>query len=553
MINPMAKSSLFHHLRRALQAARHPNAELRPASVIETPVSRRRILQAGVGLAAGALLGTGCQTSETAAAGPYTTEERSIVVIGGGIAGLHCAYRLRQAGIIATVFEASTRLGGRMWSDRTTFPGQICERGGEFIDTGHLTMLDLAEEFGIALTDFDTDTGLEDLTAYFNGAALSLDDILEGFGPIAEAIDIAAAEAETDAGFERLDALSLKAWFDEIGASGPVRELLEVAYVIEYGLDVEETNCLNLIYLISSDTENFQIFGDSDERFHAREGNDQFPTRLAAALDGDQVRLGARLVALDRNSDGRTRCFFERPGMSTLIVKADHVVLALPFSILRSVENFLAFSDAKLAAINELGMGQNTKMMVGFSGRPWRDLGAVGESYSDLGYQNTWDTSRLQSGGGGILTNYTGGTEAVAIGSGDAVDQLATFLDQIDQVYPGAKADATGTVLREHWPSNPLTLGSYSAFTVGQFSAISGLEIERFENVHFCGEHTSVDYQGYMEGGALTGAMAADEVLADLGRSSASAMPGGPAGRIMARARVARLRGSIRKGGRVRK
>ena len=35
-------------------------------------------------------------------------------------------------------------------------------------------------------------------------------------------------------------------------------------------------------------------------------------------------------------------------------------------------------------------------------------------------------------------------------------------------------------------------------------------------NVHFCGEHTSVDFQGWMEGAAETGALVAAEILSDL-------------------------------------
>ena len=36
-------------------------------------------------------------------------------------------------------------------------------------------------------------------------------------------------------------------------------------------------------------------------------------------------------------------------------------------------------------------------------------------------------------------------------------------------------------------------------------------------NQHFCGEHCSENFQGYMEGGAETGALVAAELLDDLG------------------------------------
>ena len=41
-------------------------------------------------------------------------------------------------------------------------------------------------------------------------------------------------------------------------------------------------------------------------------------------------------------------------------------------------------------------------------------------------------------------------------------------------------------------------------------------EGEREGNCHFAGEHTSVDFQGYLNGAVETGERAADEILADL-------------------------------------
>ena len=75
-----------------------------------------------------------------------------VAVVGAGLAGLTCAYRLRQRGVDATVYEANTRLGGRCWTNRTTFEGgQIAEHGGELIDQSHTTIRQLAQELGLPL------------------------------------------------------------------------------------------------------------------------------------------------------------------------------------------------------------------------------------------------------------------------------------------------------------------------------------------------------------------------------------------------------------------
>ena len=63
------------------------------------------------------------------------------------------------------------------------------------------------------------------------------------------------------------------------------------------------------------------------------------------------------------------------------------------------------------------------------------------------------------------------------------------------------------------WSTFPFTKASYSAWTVGQYTTIAGSEIETVGNLFFAGEHTSYNFQGYMNGGAATGRIAAKSIL----------------------------------------
>src|SRR5215510_3955860 len=101
-----------------------------------------------------------------------------VVVVGAGLAGLTCAYRLKRSGIIATVYEANTRLGGRCWSRRDDFAsGHIAEHGGELIDQGHTTIRQLAQELGLP---FDNSLAAEPngstILLHFDGVAYSYHD-----------------------------------------------------------------------------------------------------------------------------------------------------------------------------------------------------------------------------------------------------------------------------------------------------------------------------------------------------------------------------------------
>lgn len=512
----------------------------------ERRVSRREFLKLSAAAAALATI-PGCLEGTTI---DDPGDAQQIVIIGAGLAGLHCAHRLNELGIGSKIFEARRRLGGRISTDRTTFPGSLhCERGGEFIDSGHETMLDLAEEFDVELLDYrdDASPGLRELIAYIDGRTLTEAEILAGFVPIAAAIDNALASLtdqddlfvyfDKPNGGEVLDALSISAWFDREGITGPVRKLLEVAYTIEFGTDPEVSNCLNLIFMISTDTTDFQIFGDSDERFHAADGNDIFIERLGAAMQTAQVVFNSPLAKIVEESDGKYTLTFQRGRITTELVTS-HVVLALPFTMLREVEMDVELPSAKRLAIDELGYGQNTKLMAGFNSRNWREMGSAGITFSDLPYQNTWDTSRLQPGEDGILTEYTGGTRAVLAGRGTGEAALEEFLDDIDQVFPGLKDDATGISIRQAWDGDPWAKASYSAYRVGQYTQMAGAEFGSVGNLHFCGEHTSLDFQGFMEGAALTGAAVAATLAEDFGVSAtAAAMPTAAGQRIMERAR----------------
>jgi monoamine oxidase len=191
----------------------------------------------------------------------------------------------------------------------------------------------------------------------------------------------------------------------------------------------------------------------------------------------------------------------------------------LPFSILNTgIDlNGAGFSDLKLTAIRDLAMGTNSKLTVQFTRRRWTELGSNGESFADTGYQNTWDASRGQSGASGLLVNYTGGEYGARFNKGTPASRAEQFLKQIEPVFPGLRATWNGRATVDYWTGNPYSRGSYSYWGVGQYTRFAGIEGVQEGNAHFCGEHTSINAQGFLEGAVETGERAASEIIADLG------------------------------------
>jgi len=483
-------------------------------------VTRRQALTGAAAAAAVAAL------PARAFAAPSPGATPRVVVVGGGLAGLTAAYRLGQAGVTAQLHEASQRLGGRCWSG--TLGGQVYEHGGELIDQGHTQTRQLAQSLGLTLDNLHQaeQNGTEPLF-YFDGRPYTFTDATNDLKGIWQKIhsDVSAASyptlynVSTQRGRE-LDAMSIVDWINESvpgGIGSRLGQLLDVAYNIEYGAESSQQSSLNLLYLLGySGQGQLRIFGPSNEKYHVTGGNDQITAGLGQRLAG-QITLGSELVAIARNADGTYALSFNQGGTRRQVA-ADKVVLALPFSILRSSVDWkkAGFDARKATAIRELGIGTNSKLHAQISTRHWRTLGCNGDTFADTGYQSTWEVTRAQSGTAGILVDYTGGTIGASFGSGTPVERAQQFCAQIEPLLPGIGSRFNGKATVDFWPAYPWTKGSYSYWKVGQYTKFAGAERERSGNCHFAGEHTSVDFQGYLNGAVESGERAAAEILADL-------------------------------------
>lgn len=523
----MAKSPLINTLRQAYRVAQIsrkrgiPQAEV--LGILNERISRRRLLQGSLAVAATALATTLRRDGHRAVANPGISP---ILVVGAGIAGLTAAYRLKQAGVNVDIIEARKRVGGRIRSlPKAAGTEIVADLGGEFIDSDHTCLRRLATELGFSVVDLlATEQGLIQDTYFFEGRRVPIEQIISDFAPIAQQIDADLNAIENTENREaELDQLSITEYLEGICTTQLIKQIIQVAYTIEYGREAEEQTCLNLLYLIGTAPGEFKIFGVSDERYCIYGGNEQVPRRLAQLLGS--VETATVLESLRMLSDGRYQVALRSSGR-TIDRTYERILLTVPFSVLRKIPfNNIELPPLKRLAIDTLGYGTNSKLITGYREKVWwTRYGSTANVFTDLGFQNTWESTHSRyTPKQGLVTNYTGGRQGLVLGTATPKVHERRLIEQFEQVFPGiSDFHLPNKAVIAYWLGEQYARGSYSCYLVGQATKFFGIQKERVGNLFFAGEHCSIDYQGYMEGGCETGEAAALEILADLGLQTGS-------------------------------
>ena len=468
-----------------------------------------------------------------------------IAIVGAGIAGLNAALTLQDAGLSCSIYEASSRIGGRMHSDTTTWAdGMVSEWCGEFIDSDHKTIHQLIKRFGLETTSLgQRRADRTQRVMYFFNRYYSAEEMTRDFQALAPILQQQVQEAGfpttykhfTEIGY-RLDHLSVYDWIEqyvENGHNEPLGHLLDNACTGFYGLDTRLQSSLNLVYMFGwRATEGNSISaGPMQGSSKIAGGNERLPQAIARSLPQESIHLNHRLLAIKRSSNDFLTLSFATSHGSTEI-KCEHAILALPFSTLRHIDYQQAGFDAlKQTAITQLGYGTISKLFLQFDTPYWYREGSWppnnGFIITDLDIQTLWDTSLGQTGSSGLLVDYTSGHRGAAYSPTAAYSTTASSakvqsyaqssLQQLEQVFPGISAHYTGMAALSYPTGDPYLLGSYACWSVGQYTLFGGYERVRQGPIHFAGEHCSVTWQGFMEGGAREGARAAQEILQDYG------------------------------------
>jgi monoamine oxidase len=314
----------------------------KPEPPAALPLARRRVLGAALGaMVAGTTRARAARARET------------IAVVGGGLAGLSAALRLREAGKRVIVLEARPLAGGRVRTVRGALDGGLyAELGPARIADTHAYVLHWLGEMKLSLEDFTPPTGGDILV--LNGVRARSDDphartVLtaalapeeRGLSPAALLQkylrglpdDLASPELDlTQPRWAPYDRTPWPQWLASRGASKGAIALMMLG---------GDSSRFSALYMLR------QILLHRDVRsyFKIAGGMDRLPRAMAAAL-GHDIRFGCTVTRIARGSGGGSvRIVYRRDGHEETLA-ADRCVLTVPFSILRGIAVDPPFSPA---------------------------------------------------------------------------------------------------------------------------------------------------------------------------------------------------------------
>ena len=474
-------------------------------------LTRRRVLAA---LAASTAL-------PAVACSPFGLSNRSrVAVIGGGLSGLVALRDLAKAGIDATLYEARSRLGGRI---HTIDAGDLkADQGGQFINGNHEDMLALAKDYGLDLIDRAKLEGRELMLDA--GRIIATEELAAALQPIAAVIaaDAAALDEDYESVAAKIDSLSVTEYLDShAGALGKpyVRKSLEASIRTEYGQEPGEASALQLIFnLPVSDGREYEVLGESDERFVLKGGSGTLIAAMAKELQ-PHVRTGRELAAIEQEGDALKLRFAGGEE-----AEADHVIVTLPAPLLRTVDFGSLLPEPWRQFSAEIGCGRNEKLNAAYASKAWETgMGRAGALWPLNGsFSEVWDATTLDSDAG-LLTWFMGGDECARLERTELAALRQAFEADASVAIPGLGKAATGWQRRTNWLGDRYARGSYSCFRPGQLTRFASLfwieeegrasQIASAGRLVFAGEHLSDEWFGFMNGAAQTGRLAARAVL----------------------------------------
>jgi monoamine oxidase len=400
-----------------------------------------------------------------------------IVVIGAGSAGISAARTLQEHGEKAIVLEARSRVGGRAWSDSSTF-GFPVDMGCAWLHSADLNpWTRYAREQGFTLIERSpiwqrrigrNETTPEQRDAWF--AAFQRNERL-----IAEAVRAGRDVAVAD-----------------VVPQDRYRPLFDGVMTWLMGTDSDKVSTLD-----------YDRYQDSDRNWAVTEGLGSVIAHAARDLD---VRLDTPAQTIDWQGP-RVRITTPRGDL-----EADAVIVTVPTTVLAE-ETAIRFSPALPPAYRDafqgvpLGLANKVFFQMEPGTLPFDD------SVNMVGTDQTVRTAAYQTRPSGheVMMAYFGGSLARELEQSSQLESFAR--EQLSDIFGADFVRHIRRTLQTGWATDRWSRGAYSAALPGKARMREWLNEPVADRIFFAGEACSIEYFGTVHGARLSGTAAAKRAL----------------------------------------
>ncbi|XWV25948.1 hypothetical protein QJ857_gp1132 [Tupanvirus soda lake] len=414
---------------------------------------------------------------------------KKIVIVGAGLSGLMCGWILNNMGFKVKILESRSRPGGRVHTINNN--NKIYEAGAEHIGLNHPLLLYFFSFFNLPL-EVSNSTNTEYLPNIFgnkislNGYDVDISElpiIEEHINKILNKISNDAqklnnpAEPWNEPSFLRnLDKVSLKDKFDEWNFHGKARIILEKQFEFDNLANIGTQSYLGILCQIKGDGYiNPKYYWDIVESLKCVNGNQSLAEYLAYKLD---IEYNSPVQSVRYNND--SVCVVT----SKSYYFADNVVITVPPSVWADITFYPTIDISKI--------------------KP-----ALGPAVKILFNNNNKIATKKEKN---LFTRFD--NMAIFVGGECASKELA-----MNYVKDISENDINSTnMMIIDWPNEKYTNTGYSYPQIGKCTTIYKELYYPIVNYHdrliFGGEHTQLNYAGFMEGALQSGLRIAKTIIA---------------------------------------
>jgi monoamine oxidase len=489
-----------------------------------------------------------------------TKAPREIAIIGAGMSGMVAASLLAGAGHKVTIYEGSTRVGGRVLTIRKPFShGFMGEAGAMRLVSSYQLVYKYIKKFKLKTFPFINHDECKKELIFVNNVKVTREEYENNpnilrFKTVGYERGKTAQTLWTDALAPILNMLTPSAnpkknkdtvanWAKIVERYGnqSVRYYLKeeamlsegAIEMIEVMLDLESRSNLSLIQQIVEVTDH-----DPNATYSGIKGGmDRLPEKFYKSLKkmGVTFHFNHMLVGIDRHKSKNkpVTLYFEgsKPRKSNhgvgggvpaepihKKVKTQSLILTIPFPGMRTLKVNPPFSQSKRKVIRELNYNASTKIFLQFSDRFWETKYGIygGQVVTDLASRFIYFPSTDFDGknGGVVISSYTWATEARGWDSLTEELRIEYTLNDLAKIFGEEIRDSFVVGTSHSWLLDIYSTGEAAMLSPGQFEELEGYIQMRQNNIHFGGDATSFKI-AWIEGAIEAGIRTALEVSKD--------------------------------------